>query len=132
MSRVSKLLGVGIAILVVGIAGWVSYSFYIEREQTYRSRLFRARSDIHAIESAVDKFRATKGRLPMKLNDLIESDVWPSKSVPVDPWGHPYKYLPNADGTSYAVSGVLDSSTQRRTGLTEVSNRTDWEIVLRQ
>ena len=98
----------------------------------YRSRLFRARSDINTIEAAIDKYRADKGQLPKSFDDLIDGNQWPTKTVPMDPWGHLYSYRANNDGITYTITGIPDPHTRQLTGLTEISNRTDWDAVLRR
>ena len=69
------------------------------------ARLKAAAAQISMFETAIEAFRVDNGRMPSTgepvLRDLVEppSDCpsWNKegylKEVPLDPWGHPYKYL---------------------------------------
>lgn len=47
---------------------------------------------IQQIGEGIEKYNAVNGRLPSRLQDLVP--IYASASVLRDPWGHPYKYLP--------------------------------------
>jgi hypothetical protein len=47
---------------------------------------------IQQVGEAIEKYNAVTGHLPGRLQDLAPSYI--SASVLRDPWGHPYKYLP--------------------------------------
>ena len=47
---------------------------------------------IQQVGEGVEKYNAVNGRLPSRLQDLVP--IYVSASVLRDPWGHPYKYLP--------------------------------------
>jgi hypothetical protein len=47
---------------------------------------------IQQVGEGIEKYNAVNGRLPARLQDLAPDYVSPS--VLRDPWGHPYKYLP--------------------------------------
>src|SRR5437762_10078435 len=47
---------------------------------------------IQQVGEAIEKYNVVTGRLPARLQDL--TPIYISASVLRDPWGHPYKYLP--------------------------------------
>ncbi len=47
---------------------------------------------IQQVGEAIEKYNAVNGRLPNRLQELAPDYI--SESVLRDPWGHPYKYLP--------------------------------------
>lgn len=74
--------------------------------KTDDARVARARSDVAALEAAIDMFKLDMGRFPTSeeglavLREPPQSDdavrwkgPYLKKSVPPDPWGNPYVYV---------------------------------------
>jgi len=47
---------------------------------------------VQQVGEGIEKYNSVNGRLPSRLQDL--APIYVSPSVLRDPWGHPYKYLP--------------------------------------
>jgi hypothetical protein len=122
------LAAIGVAVLCAALV--VAYMGYQEHDQIYRGRLYRAKSDIAAIDSVIAEFHQKQGRYPRDLDELVSSDLLPKK-IFLDPWGSPYRYKQDIDGKGFDVIATPDHQTQARTGLAELSNRTDWQAVLK-
>jgi len=71
----TALLAVGADAIVGGISGRLE-----------RTRIERARQEIGQIETAIELYRTRHHELPGSLTDL-------GSAVPLDPWGHSYKYV---------------------------------------
>jgi hypothetical protein len=56
---------------------------------------------IEAIGQAIEKYNSTHGRLPERFQELAPAYIAPRMLT--DPWGHPYKYLPEPE--RYLVIG---------------------------
>ncbi|HEX6161463.1 MAG TPA: hypothetical protein VF111_14905, partial [Thermoanaerobaculia bacterium] len=56
---------------------------------------------VEAIAQAIEKYNAANGRLPARLADLAPAYISPRMLT--DPWGNPYKYLPEPE--RYLVIG---------------------------
>lgn len=68
---------------------------------------------IEAIGQAIDKYYATQGRLPAKLQDLVPGYI--GAPLLKDPWGNAYKYLPKPE--RYLVIGITGPEGQSDTDL---------------
>ncbi len=55
-------------------------------------------TDINMITQAISMFHSEKGYLPDTLSEMVPNYL---RSVPVDPWGQPYRY--EKDGDSYKI-----------------------------
>jgi tetratricopeptide (TPR) repeat protein len=53
----------------------------------------QADSQIEALESRVQAYRAKAGKLPLKWNDMVQSGFLPG--IPQDPAGYPYRLMPD-------------------------------------
>ena len=87
-------------------------------ENVDKARVTRAKSDIQAIETALDLYRLDNFKYPTTeqgLQALVKQPVDPSitnyrsggylKSMPIDPWNNVYQYVsPGADGRDYEIT----------------------------
>jgi len=55
-------------------------------------------TDINMITQAISMYYSEKGYLPDTLSEMVPNYL---RSVPVDPWGQPYKY--EKEGDSYKI-----------------------------
>ena len=75
-----------------------------------KSKQNAARSQMALLETALDTYRLDVGKYPSDLQALRTSDgeKWDgpylSKSVPKDPWGHPYVYRRTDNGEVEIIS----------------------------
>jgi general secretion pathway protein G len=65
----------------------------------------KARADLPAIAQALDQYMISNGRFPDSLEDLVNPDengrqFLNQKTVPKDPWGAEYEYLPPSGGSN--------------------------------
>jgi oligopeptide transport system ATP-binding protein len=68
-------------------------------------RRVRAREDIAWLRSEAEAYARNVGRPPRGLDELRFRTVERFGAAgPRDPWGHPYRYRPPADGQSYAIT----------------------------
>lgn len=108
------LLELLVVIVIIGLlAGYVAPKYF---SQVGKSEVQVARAQIDALEKALDQYRLDTRRYPTTeqgLKVLIEKPVndaqWNGpylrKSVPLDPWGHPYIYrIPGTKGDYDIVS----------------------------
>ena len=114
-------------------------SIFQEGDQVYRSRLYLAKFDIAAIESAVVSFHKEYGSYPTDLQELVHATrdggngkQFLARIVP-NPWGGPFHYEVEhgPSGESVRIRTVPDRKTQDKTGMTELSNRTNWQAIAR-
>jgi general secretion pathway protein G len=122
------LAAIGVAVLCAALV--VIYVGYQEHDQIFRGRLYRAKSDIAAMDSAIDEFYKKQGRYPQDFDEIVGAELLPKK-IPLDPWGNPYRYKRDIDGKGYDVIAKPDRQTQEKIGLAELSNRTDWQAILK-
>ena len=61
--------------------------------------------DVAALEGAVAHFRATAGRLPRRLEELVGRGA--IRALPVDPDGNPYRYDPATGSVTSAAGRIL-------------------------
>ena len=113
-----------IEIMVVVVILAILAAIVVPQFMSYpdEARLVKAKQDIRSIENAMDLYKLDSGFYPSTdqgIKALVEkptSDPAPSnwhpylKSLPKDPWGHPYQYLnPGAHGAidifSYGADG---------------------------
>jgi general secretion pathway protein G len=83
-----------------------------------QARLTAAKTDIRTISGALDSYRLDNFKYPTTeqwLQALVKQPADPTitnyavggylKTVPIDPWGHPYLYAtPGADGREYDIT----------------------------
>jgi general secretion pathway protein G len=87
--------------VIIGLlAGLVAPRYFA---QVGKSQIKIARSQIDALEKALDQYRIDMGRYPTTeegldslMNAPLNEPNWAGpylkKTVPLDPWGHPYVY----------------------------------------
>ena len=115
------------------------YVLIQEGDQVYWSRLYRARADIDAIETAAELFRKRHGSYPVDLEELVRPPLDGGDDRPLlprmvpNPWGGPFHYevKRGANGESIKIWVVPDAKTQHKLGTTELSNNTDWRAILK-
>jgi Type II secretion system (T2SS), protein G len=115
------------------------YLVYQERDQAYWSRLYLAKSEIAAIETAAESFHKDRGSYPTDLQELVHkagdsgSDRQYLVRIPNNPWGGSFRYEVEhgASGESIKIWAVPDRKTQDKIGITELSNRTNWQAILK-
>jgi general secretion pathway protein G len=95
------LLELLVVMVIIGLlAGLVAPRYFA---QVGKSQVKVARSQIDALEKALDQYRIDMGRYPTTEEGLdalesapINEPNWAGpylkKAVPLDPWGHPYVY----------------------------------------
>jgi general secretion pathway protein G len=100
-SRGFTLLELLVVMVIIGLlAGFVAPRFFA---QIGKSETKAARAQLDALEKALDQYRLDVGRYPgteQGLAVLVErpaglarwSGPYLKKTVPQDPWGHPYLY----------------------------------------
>jgi len=127
--RAFTLIELLLAIAILGTLGAVAvpvYTNYIDK-----ARAGTATADIRKIESAIQGFRAEKGRFP---DNLAEAGI----PIQLDPWGHPYEYT-RLEGLSKAereakcqwnkqnkpLNHDFDLWSMGKDGLTEKNGRID-------
>ena len=90
------LLELLVVIVIIGLlAGYVAPKYF---SQVGKSEVQVARAQIDALEKALDHYRLDKRRYPTAEEGLAAIQPYLKKTLPNDPWGHPYIY--KAAGTS--------------------------------
>src|SRR4051812_18007119 len=102
------LLELLVVIVIIGLlAGYVAPRYF---SQVGKSEIQVARAQIESIEKALDQYRLDLRRYPSAEEGLQaltakpdNAPGWggpdPEKSLPTDPWGHPYVYrIPGQKG----------------------------------
>nr|WP_277624141.1 type II secretion system major pseudopilin GspG [Undibacterium sp. TS12] len=114
------LLELLVVVVIIGLlASYVGPKYF---SQIGKSEVAVAKAQITAFEKALETYRVDLGRFPTSeegLAALLEnpsanakwSGPYMKKSIPMDPWGHPYKYQsPGKDKDfeiiSYGKDGV--------------------------
>jgi hypothetical protein len=80
-----------VMVLVVLTLFW-AVSFVEEPCMSSIARVYKEKSDIEAIENAIDIFEQDKGNPPKELNELTPKYI---EFIQEDPWGKRYHYSPN-------------------------------------
>ncbi len=95
------LLELLVVMVIIGLlAGYVGPKYFA---QIGKSEVKATRAQLDALEKALDQYRLDTGHYPYTEQGLAALNTQPSgdprwagpylkKSVPVDPWGHPYQY----------------------------------------
>lgn len=105
------LLELLVVMVIIGLlAGFVAPQYF---GQVAKSERKAARAQIAELEKALDQFRLDVGRYPTTEQGLGALVARPAnlgkwdgpylrKSVPLDPWGHPYVYVyPGTNGSEF-------------------------------
>ncbi|HWY23711.1 MAG TPA: type II secretion system protein GspG [Nevskia sp.] len=133
------LKGIGWAVVMAALAfvGLVIVANYSDWDMPNRARLYAVKTDISQIQASLRLFHNANSRYPDDLSELTEGSERSSLTkswlieLPRDPWGHPYRYRLEPSGDRYKIWTTPDSEYQRHTELTELSNNTDWQKVLK-
>jgi hypothetical protein len=110
-----------------------------EREQDVVGKIYRAKSDIIGINNALLSYKKAKGSYPFDLVELtqksteMKSDEPLLREIPVSPWG-PYNYQLNRESNieKYKLWVVPDHRTKEIANVTELSNETNWQIIMKR
>ena len=96
--------------IIAMLAGYVGPKYFA---QLSKSEVGVAKAQIDGFEKALDQYRLDTGRFPTTEQGLQALATQPAdesrwagpylkKSVPLDPWGHPYQYaFPGTNGKDY-------------------------------
>ena len=128
------LLELLVVMVIIGLlAGFVAPRYFA---QVGKSQVKAARSQIDALEKALDQYRIDMGRYPTTEEGLDALVVAPinepnwggpylKKAVPPDPWGHPYVY--GSPGTHNNDIDLFSYGKDGRPGGTgENADLTNW------
>jgi hypothetical protein len=122
---------------VLALVSLIVYMLFQEGDQTYWLRLYRAHSDIDALQTATESFRKKMGRNPVSLDELTHPDGAAGERflgrLASNPWGGPYQseVEHGAGGDKIKIWTVPDRKTQDKTGLPELSNEPNWRAILK-
>lgn len=128
------LLELLVVIVIIGLlAGLVAPRYF---DQVGKSNTKIAKAQINSLEKALDQYRLDVGSYPTTELGLGALDTRPQnmekwdgpylkKSVPPDPWGHPYIYkFPGDHGIDYDLSSLGSDGQAGGTG--EAADVTSW------
>jgi hypothetical protein len=75
--------------------------------------------DLASLQLSLERYRKAKGHYPATLDALFpnfapsDDSGHPLQSPPTDPaTHHPYDYQPSSDGTSFRLTGIMDSGAR--------------------
>lgn len=106
------LLELLVVVVIIGLlASYVGPKYFA---QIGKSEAAVAKAQITAFEKALDTYRIDMGRFPTSeegLTGLLENPSantkwngpYLKKSIPLDPWGHPYRYLSPAKDKDFEI-----------------------------
>jgi general secretion pathway protein G len=90
-----------VVIVIIGLlAGYVAPRYF---SQVGKSEVQVARAQIDSFEKALDQYRLEKRRYPSAEEGLAAVQPYLKKTLPNDPWGHPYVYRPGTSGDDVQV-----------------------------
>jgi general secretion pathway protein G len=105
------LLELLVVLVIIGLlAGFVGPRYFA---QVGKSQVKAAKSQVNALDNALEQYRIDTGHLPTTEQGLVALDVSPQgeaswagpylkKAVPLDPWGNAYVYaLPGTHGGDF-------------------------------
>jgi general secretion pathway protein G len=128
------LLELLVVMVIIGLlAGFVAPRYFA---QVGKSQVKAARSQIDALDKALDQYRIDMGRYPTTeegLDALVTAPInepnwggpYLKKAVPMDPWGHSYVYA--SPGTHNNDIDLLSYGKDGRPGGTgEDADLTNW------
>ncbi|MCG3172463.1 MAG: Type II secretion system protein G [Myxococcota bacterium] len=91
------LVEIMVVIVIIGIVtsavGFGVFKYLSE------ARTKTACQETTSIKGAITSYYATKNKYPQSLQELVTEKFISKDSVPKDPWGKEYNYLPPAPGT---------------------------------
>lgn len=113
-------------------------AFWMENGQAFWGKVYLAKSEITSLEQAIVSYQKEYGTYPTNLGELVNPLVNSGHhrqfltTIPSNPWGGPYHYEVErgATGPTVKISTVPDNDTQKRIGVTELSNETNWPTIL--
>jgi len=106
------LLELLVVIVIIGLlAGYVAPRYF---SQVGKSEVQVARAQIDSLEKALDQYRLDKRRYPTAEEGLTAIQPYLKKTLPNDPWGHPYVY--RASGTSGGDFEVISLGRDGKSG----------------
>ena len=95
------LLELLVVIVIIGLlAGYVAPRYF---SQVGKSEVQVARAQIDSLEKALDQYRLDKRRYPTAEEGLTAIQPYLKKTLPNDPWGHPYVYRAGGSNGDYQV-----------------------------
>src|SRR3954470_16337364 len=95
------LLELLVVIVIIGLlAGYVAPRYF---SQVGKSEVQVARAQIDSLEKALDQYRLEKRRYPSAEEGLAAIQPYLKKTLPNDPWGHPYVYRAGSSGGDFEV-----------------------------
>jgi general secretion pathway protein G len=95
------LLELLVVIVIIGLlAGYVAPRYF---SQVGKSEVQVARAQIDSLEKALDQYRLDKRRYPSAEEGLAAIQPYLKKTLPNDPWGHPYVYRAGGSNGDYQV-----------------------------
>lgn len=114
-SRGFTLIEIMVVVVILAVLGALVVPKILENVD--KARVTRAKSDIQAIETALDLYRLDNFKYPTTeqgLQALVTQPADPTitnyrsggylKSPPIDPWNNPYQYLsPGSNGSDYEI-----------------------------
>lgn len=115
-SRGFTLIEIMVVVVILAVLGALVVPKILENVD--KARVTRAKSDIQAIETALDLYRLDNFKYPTTeqgLQALVKQPADPTitnyrsggylKAIPIDPWNNPYLYAsPGADGRDYDIT----------------------------
>jgi general secretion pathway protein G len=132
-SRGFTLLELLVVMVIIGLlAGFVAPRFFA---QIGKSETKAARAQLDALEKALDQYRLDVGRYPSTEQGLVVlverpagltrwSGPYLKKTVPQDPWGHPYLYKSPGDHGEFDLLSYGKDGQPGGTG--EAEDITNW------
>jgi general secretion pathway protein G len=114
-SRGFTLIEIMVVVVILAVLGALVVPKILENVD--KARVTRAKSDIQAIETALDLYRLDNFKYPTTeqgMQALVTQPTDPTitnyrsggylKSLPIDPWNNPYQYLsPGSNGGDYEI-----------------------------
>lgn len=127
------LLELLVVLVILGLlVGYVAPRYFA---QVGKSEVKVARAQIRALEDALDQYRLDVGRYPATqtgltaLNEEAGEARWQGpylkKTVPNDPWGHPYQYAAPGEHGEYDLWSTGRDGQPGGTG--EDADITSWQ-----
>ena len=107
------LIELMLVVVILGVLAAVVVGSFQGRGKD--ARIAATRASIDAICTAIDTYEVDTGRYPSSLQSLISSDGSPNWNgpyirggLPVDPWGHAFRYERSGDSFKVSSDGPGD------------------------
>jgi general secretion pathway protein G len=110
------LLELLVVIVIIGLlAAYVAPKYF---SQLGKSEMTIAKAQIESFEKSLDTYRLDVGRYPSTEEGLAALSTAPSgatgkwngpylkKGIPLDPWGHPYRYRLAGENGNYEITST--------------------------